>query len=174
MSRFDELIATVEAYQALAGENYDRIRSLAEEMRAGLCDYIGAADGICVHLVPPTGQFEPKPHGDQAFSQPPRGFRPLVPISFGLAVRVSKGEDWLRVSMECRKVGEAFIIEIEDGAEFEFSLPLRDQDLEPFQAHVFSHVINWFRENMERYEVGDYGTREIGFDFGDDINAQPA
>ena len=167
MSRFDELITTVEAYQALAAENYNRIRSLAEEMRAGLCDYIGAADGMCVHLVPPKGPFEPRPHGDQAFSLPPRGFRPLVPISFGLAVRVSKAE-------ECRKVGEVFIIEIEDGAKFEFRLPLRDQDPEPFHAHVFSHVLNWFQENIERYEVGDYGTREIGFDFADDINAQPA
>ena len=174
MSRFDELITTVEAYQALAAENYNRIRSLAEEMRAGLCDYIGAADGMCVHLVPPKGPFEPRPHGDQAFSLPPRGFRPLVPISFGLAVRVSKAEDWMRVSMECRKVGEVFIIEIEDGAKFEFRLPLRDQDPEPFYAHVFSHVLNWFQENIERYEVGDYGTREIGFDFADDINAQPA
>lgn len=174
MSRFDELIATVETYQALAAENYNRIRSLAEEVRSGLCDYIGASDGICVHLVPPTGAFEPKPHGDGAFSLPPRGFRPLVPIAFGLAVRVSQQADWLRVSMECRKVGEVFIVQIEDGAEYEFHLPLRDKDPEPFYEHVYSHVINWFAENIERYKVGDYGTRGIGFDFADDIKGHPA
>ena len=174
MSRFDDLIAMVETYQALAAENYDRIRSLAEEVRAGLCDYIGASDGICVHLVPPTGPFEPKAHGDGAFSLPPRGFRPLVPIAFGLAVRVSRRADWLRVSMECRKVGEDFIVQIEDGAEYEFHLPLGDKDPEPFYEHVYSHVINWFAENIERYKVGDYGTREIGFDFADDIKAHPA
>ena len=36
MSRFDELITTVEAYQALAAENYARVRQMAEEIRAGL------------------------------------------------------------------------------------------------------------------------------------------
>ncbi|KCZ61287.1 hypothetical protein [Hyphomonas chukchiensis] len=174
MSRFEELIATVETYEALAAENYNRIRSLAEEMRAGLCDYIGAPDGICVHLVPPQGAFEPKAHGDQAFSMPSRGFRPLVPIAFGLAVRVSKQADWMRVTMECRKVGDVFIIQIEDGAEYEFRLPLKDKDPEPFYEHVYSHVLNWFAENIERYKVGDYGTREIGFDFADDIKAQSA
>ena len=51
MSRFDKLIETVEAYQALAAENYDRIRTLAEEVRSGFCDYLGASDGVCVHLV---------------------------------------------------------------------------------------------------------------------------
>lgn len=169
MSRFDELVAVVDTYQALAKENYDRIRTLAEEVRQGLCGYLDAKDGVCVHLVPPTGPFEPKPYGDKAFSMPPRGFRPLGPIAFGLAVRVSRGTDWLRVSMECRKLGEVFMVRIEDGSEYEFRLPLKDADPEPFFEHIFTHVLRWFAENIERYQDGDYGTREIGFDFADDM-----
>ncbi len=169
MSRFAELITTVETYQELAKENYDRIRTLAEEVRVGMSEYLDAKDGVSVHLVPPMGPFEPKPYGDGAFSMPPRGFRPLGPVLFGLAVRVTRGTDWLRVSMECRKLGDTFIVRIEDGAEYEFSLPLREADPEPFYAHIYNHLIKWFAENMERYREGDYGTREIGFDFADDI-----
>ena len=88
MSHFDELIETVEQHQKLADENYKRIRTLAEELRDGLCAFMDARDGVCVHLVPPGGDFKPKEYGDRAFSIPPRGFRPLGPIAFGLAVRV--------------------------------------------------------------------------------------
>ena len=48
MSRFEELISTVSRYQTLAAENYTRVRSLAEELRAGLCAHIGMKDGVCV------------------------------------------------------------------------------------------------------------------------------
>ena len=44
MSRLDKLVETVETYQALAAENYDRIRGLAEQIRGGLCDYIGMGE----------------------------------------------------------------------------------------------------------------------------------
>lgn len=169
MSRFDELIDAVETYQDLAAENYKRIRGLAEELKDGLCNYLDAKDGVCVHLVPPAGAFEPKPYGDHAFSVPPRGFRPLGPVAFGVAVRVSRGTDWLRVTMECRKIGDSFVVQIEDGAEYEFDLPLTDAAQEPFYAHIYEHVFNWFAGRIERYKEGDYGTREIGFDFADDV-----
>ncbi len=174
MSRFDNLIETVEAYQVLAAENYDRIRSLAEEIRSGFCEFLGASDGVCVHLVPPAGPYKPKAHGDAAFSIPPRGFRLLEPISFGLAVRVSHGTDWLRLVMECRKIGDKFKIQIEDGSQYEFSLPLKDADPEPFYEHLYQHILLWFSDRIERYKEGDYGTREIGFDFADDIKASQA
>lgn len=165
MSRFEELIATVETYQALVEENYTRIRRLAQEVRGGLCDYIGAPDGICVHLVPPTGPFEPRAYGDLAFSIPPRGFRPLGPVAFGLAFRVSKNADWLRLRFECRKAGDEFLVGIEDGAEYTFHLPMQEGDSEPFYAHIYEYILGWFRENIESYKEGDYGTRGIGFDF---------
>ncbi len=174
MSRFDRLIETVETYQALAAENYDRIRTLAEEVRKGFCNYLQSGDGDCVHLVPPAGQFEPKSYGDKAFSVPPRGFRLLGPISFGLAVRVSRGQDWLRLGMECRKIGDTFVVQIEDGSEYEFRLPLADADPGPFYDHLYNHILLWFSGRIERYKDGDYGTREIGFDFADDINVPQA
>ncbi len=174
MSRFDELVETVETYQALAAENYDRIRTLAEEVRSGFCHYMNPTDEVCVHLVPPTGPFEPKAHGDAAFSLPPRGFRMLGPIAFGLAVRVSRNQDWLRLTMQCRKIGDTFLVQIEDGSEYEFRLPLTEADPEPFYEHLYNHIRLWFVDHIERYRDGDYGTREIGFDFADDINVRQA
>ncbi len=168
MSRFDKLIKTVAHYQELASENYTRVRTLAEELREGLCAHIGSKDGVCVRLVPPAGQFEPKDYGDRAFSVPPKGFRPLGSILFGLAIRVSTGTDWMRVTMECTKIGESFIIQIAGGQEYELSIPLKDTDPEPFYDHIFDHVLNWFETQIERYEAGDYGSREIGFDFSRD------
>ena len=165
MTRFDDLIATVEAYQALAGENYARVRQLAEEVRAGLCDYIDASDGVCVQLVPPHGDFQPKAYGDQAFSMPPRGFRPLGPIAFGIAVRVSRGADWIRVTTQCQKIGDHFILDIQGGESFKLSLPLTKDDSTTLFEYVYKHVLNWFQSKIDQYEQGEYGTREIGFDF---------
>ena len=165
MSRFEALISTVATYQKLAAENYSRVRALAEELRAGLCGYIGAFDGVCVRLVPPAGPFEAKDYGDQAFSIPPQGFRPLGAILFGLAFRVSTGTDWMRVTMECQKIGDTFIVHIVGGEEYELSLPLKDNDTEPFYNHIYQHVLNWFEDQIHRYQAGEYGRREIGFDF---------
>jgi len=156
MSKHAELLQSVEKYQALATENYDRIRKLAEEIDEGMCGFLSSSTGQCVHLVPPAGQFEPKPYGDQAFSMPPRGFRPLGPVAFGLAIRVTPGTDWLRVTLECRKVGDDFIVQIVGGDEYKSKIPL------------YRHVFDWFDDRIEQYEEGDYGTREIGFDFADD------
>ncbi|MEM6534704.1 MAG: hypothetical protein AAGA24_04745 [Pseudomonadota bacterium] len=165
MTRFDDLITTVERYQLLASENYLRVRSLAEELRGDLCAYIGSNDGVCVRLVPPMGAFEAKDYGDQAFSVPPTGFRPLGPIMFGLAVRVSRGTDWMRVTMECQKIGDTFTTRIADGKEYHLKIPLADNDPEPFFDHIYQHVMDWFSVQIDRYEAGDYGAREIGFDF---------
>lgn len=167
MAKFDDLIAIVEAHQVLAAENYDRIRALADDLRQGMCDYMGASTGVCVHLVPPTGPFKPKAHNDEAFSIPSRGFRPLGPVAFGLAVRVSKGTDWIRVTMQCHKVGDKFTVNILDGERYTFALPLAEQDTEPFYDHVYEHVQGWFQDSIERYKEGDYSSRDIGFDFAE-------
>lgn len=164
MSRFEDLISTVAQYQNLAAENYSRVRKLAEELREGLCAYIGAIDGVCVRLVPPAGPFESKDYGDQAFSVPPKGFRPLGAILFGLAIRVSTGTDWMRVTMECQKIGDDFIARIVGGEDYRLSIPLKENDPEPFYDHIYEHVLDWFKTQIERYQAGDYGGREIGFD----------
>ncbi|MEM9180531.1 MAG: hypothetical protein AAGA89_12495 [Pseudomonadota bacterium] len=165
MSRFEDLISTVAHYQALSAENYTRVRTLAEELRAGLCAHIGSKDGVCVRLVPPAGAFEAKDYGDQAFSIPPQGFRPLGAILFGLAVRVSMGTDWMRVTIQCQKIGDEFIAQIVGGEEYRLSIPLQENDPEPFYDHIYDHVLDWFKTQIDRYEAGDYGGREIGFDF---------
>lgn len=165
MSRFKDLLTVVETYQALASENYNRIRRLAEEVKAGLCAYLGAEDGVCVHLVPPDGPFEPRNYADHAFSIPPRGFRPLGPVSFGLAVRISAAQDWLRLVLHCRKTGDSFLVQIGDGPEYEFRLPIRPEDAGPFNAHIFDHIMDWFSQNIESYREGAYDSRSIGFDF---------
>lgn len=170
MSRFEELISTVSRYQTLAAENYIRVRSLAEELRAGLCAHIGMKDGVCVRLVPPAGPFEPKDYGDQAFSIPPQGFRPLGAIQFGLAIRVLGENDWMRVTMQCQKIGDEFIAQIVGGEEYRLNIPLADNDPEPFYDHIYEHVLEWFQTQIERYEAGDYGSREIGFDLSRGID----
>lgn len=165
MSRFTDLVSTVDHYQKLAAENYSRVRKLAEELRAGLCAYIESGDQVCVLLVRPSGQFEPKDYGEKAFSLPPKGFRPLGPILFGLAVKVSTGTDWMRVTMECQKIGDTFVTRIAGGEEYTLTIPLADHDPEPFYEHIYEHVVDWFQTQITRYEAGDYGQREIGFDF---------
>lgn len=170
MSRYKELISTVAHYQKLAAENYSRVRKLAEELRAGLCAFIDSGDAVCVLLVPPAGQFEPKDYGDKAYSLPPKGFRPLGPILFGLAIRVSEGTDWMRVTIECQKIGETFVTRIAGGEEYTLSIPLAENDPEPFYAHIYEHVTDWFQTQIDRYEAGDYGAREIGFDFSRDTD----
>lgn len=169
MSKHAQLLETVEKYQALAAENYSRIRKLAEEIDTGMCQFMNSSTGECVHLVPPMGQFEPKPYGDHAFSMPPRGFRPLGPIAFGLAIRVTPGTDWLRVTLECRKEGDDFIVQIIGGEEYKTHVPLADHDPNHLYELIYRHVFDWFDVRIDRYERGDYGTREIGFDFADDI-----
>ncbi|WP_084420849.1 hypothetical protein [Henriciella litoralis] len=165
MSRFDELKAIAKTYQDLAAENYARVRQLAEEVRAGLCDYLDASDGVCVRLVPPAGQFEPKDYGPKAFSIPPQGFRPLGPIAFGLAVRVSGGTDWMRVITQCQKIGDRFVLDIQGGDSFTLSLPLTKDDSSQLFEYVYQHLMGWFQTQIDRYETGEYGTREIGFEF---------
>ena len=167
MSNFNRLVDTVDTYQALATENYNRIRKLAEELADGLCGFMGATDGSCVHLVPPVGQFTPRAHGDEAFSIPPRGFRPLGPVAFGLAVRVSRGTDWLRVTIECHKTGDKFRVRLLEGKEYEIELPLADHNPDPLYQLIYDHVYDWFETRIKKYRDGDSGSREIGFDFAD-------
>ena len=166
MTRFEELIETVDGYQKRAGENYDRIRRLATDLKDGFCKYLGSGKGVCVHLVPPVGPFQPKTEIDKAFTIAPRGFRPLGPIAFGLAVRVTKETDWIRLAMRCHKLGERFTVYIEGGPTYTFQLPLAENDTTEFYDILFAHIKAQFTEAVERYDRGS-DARSMGFDFND-------
>ena len=140
MTRFEELIETVDGYEKRASENYDRIRRLATDLKDGFCQFLGTGHGVCVHLVPPVGPFQPKTEIDKAFTLPPRGFRPLGPIAFGLAVRVTRETDWIRLTMRCHKLGERCTVYIEDGPTYTFQLPLAENDPAAFYEILFGHI----------------------------------
>lgn len=172
---FDKLVDTATAYQMACDENYKRVRSLADEVCEGLQGWLGASDGVCVHLVPPAGAFKPMAHGDKAFSQPPRGFRQLEPIAFGLAVRVSRGTDWIRLAIICGKSGDKLSVGIVNGKAYRFSLPIKNEDPAPFYQHIYDHILSEFQDRLENYTDGAYGGRAIGFEFfEDETPANPA
>ncbi|MAK60077.1 MAG: hypothetical protein CMK09_03770 [Ponticaulis sp.] len=170
MSRFDELVETVAEYEKRAAENYDRVRRLAEDLKDGFCKYLSSGTGACVHLVPPAGPFKPMTDLNTAFSIPPIGFRPLGPILFGLAVRVSKGTDWIRVTMACHKLGEKFTVQLQDGPSYNFQLPLSDSNPDEFYEILFDHIHAQFKDAIVRYDQGS-DARSIGFDFTADTDA---
>lgn len=163
MSRFEELVEIVNAYQARAKENYDRIRTLAVDLKDGFCKFLGG-QGICVHLVPPVGPFKPATDLENAFTVPSRGFRPLGPVIFGLAVRVTHGTDWIRLVMHCHKLGEKFTVHIDGGPSYTFQLPLAEHDPTDFYELLLAHVRAQFTEAIDRYDRGT-DARSIGFDF---------
>ncbi|MAP96447.1 MAG: hypothetical protein CMK07_15990 [Ponticaulis sp.] len=172
MSRFEELVSTVADYQDRAKENYDRVRRLAEDLKDGFCGYLGSTTGACVHLVPPAGQFKPKTDLNTAFSVPPAGFRPLGPIFFGLAVRVTAGTDWIRLVISCHKQGEKFTVQIQEGPNYTFGLPLQDYDPSEFYDMMYQHILAQFTEAIERYDRGT-DARTIGFDFSEADTVAP-
>ncbi len=167
-TKFDILIERASEYQELAKENYDRVRRIANGIQSGFCKYLASTDGVCVHLVPAQGAFQPKEYGDEAFSMPPRGFRHIGPIAFGLAVRVTRGTDWLRTALICSKKGDFFEVSIVDGASHKFDLPFTDDDHQEFYEKLFDHIVHWLNEKIELYRDGDYSSRSIGFDFSDE------
>jgi hypothetical protein len=173
MSRADDLAKIVTRYRMLAAENYVRIRTLAEAIRDGFCTYLGSDGPPCVLLVPPLGPFEPRDYGDQAFSAPPKGFQPLGPIAFGLIVRVNQEGDWVRIAMRCFKEGETFRLEIAEGVDYNFRLPLEDTPPHEFLDALYAHLRDFFQSAVDRYESGIYGEHEIGFDIIERAAAQP-
>ncbi len=165
---FSRLVEISNQYGALSFKNYSIIRSFAERLRDGFCGYLNAGDGPCLFLVPPEGAFAPAAHGSSAFSVSGNGVLPLAPISFGLAVRVSGGSDWLRVVFGCAVEGSKLQIYIEGGANFDLDLPLDDEDVRALYQPIYRHIYDWFQDRVDQYEQGSYGSREIGFEI---INA---
>ncbi len=164
-SRYDSLADAAERYGRFSLDNYAQIRNVAESVSSGFCRYLSGGDPVCVYLVPPTGEWGPQAYQSGAFSVSGGGFLPLGSISFGLAVRVSRTGDWLRVVLTCTKKGPEMEIEIENGTTFALQLPLREEQLTKLYNILFEHLTVWFSQQADLYENGDYGDRAIGFEF---------
>jgi len=161
--RLDALFSVAHRYGELSFENYARIRSLAETLRDELCAWLSDR-GDCVYLVPPEGRFSAENYQSAAFSVAGKGYLPLKPISFGLAIRVSEDKDFMRLKMTCRKEGDSMFVRLEDGVEIRVPQPVTEDALLPLFEAVYQHVTDFFQDRIDDYDNGRYGTQEIGFD----------
>ncbi|MGB3455519.1 MAG: hypothetical protein WBG08_00235 [Litorimonas sp.] len=165
--RLQALFEVAQEYGDRSFENYARIRSLAETLRDEFCAWLSEEPG-CVFLVPPEGRFSAKNYQSAAFSVAGKGYLPLKPIAFGLAVRVSSDKDFMRLKVTCRKEGELMFVRLERGAEIKVPQPVdgavEDGALEPLFNAVYTHLLDFFQDRIDDYDNGRYGTQEIGFD----------
>lgn len=162
-SRLSEISKVAKLYGERSFDNYAQIRSVAEQIRDGLCIWLD--DGLqCVFLVPAQGEFGAQNYRSAAFSVSGKGFLPLEPISFGLAVNISGEGDYMRLVLTCRKEGEKMFVHIEDGDETEFTLPLDTDQLANFYGKIHKHLLDWFNDRVDHYDNGRYGNADIGFD----------
>lgn len=162
-TRFSMISKAANIYGERSFDNYAQIRSLAERIQEGLCAYM-QHDKKCVFLVPPQGPFASQNYGSGAFSVSGKGFLPLEPISFGLGVRVSDSGDFMRIVLHCRIEGSRIFMQVEENQNYDFPLPIKDVDIDACKEGLFQHLLHWFTDRVERYDHGNYGTTDIGFD----------
>ncbi len=162
-SRLSKISEAAQVYGERSFDNYAQIRSAAEQMRDGLCAWLDH-ENECVYLVPPEGPFSSQNYRSAAFSVSGKGFLPLGPISFGLAINISGEGDYMRLVMTCRKEGEKMFVNIEDGRAIELALPLQQTELAQFFEHIYTHLLLWFEGRVDQYDNGQYGNADIGFD----------
>ncbi len=162
MTKREEIAKAARIYGERSFDNYAQTRSVAENIRDGLCAYLDPK-GPCVFLVPPQGVFAAQNYRSAAYSVSGKGFLPLEPISFGLAVRISGEGDYMRLVLTCRKEGDCMYINIENNYNYELDLPATDKALEGLFETIYQHLLTWFEERVETYDNGNYGSNEIGF-----------
>ena len=162
-TRFQMISKAANEYGARSFDNYSQIRSLAEQVRDGLCQYLDSARE-CVFLVPPQGPFVSQNYGSAAYSVAGKGFLPLEPISFGLGVRVSESGDFMRIVLHCRKEGDHLYMQVEDDKTYDFDLPINKKEMHTCLEGLFQYLLHWFADRVDRYDHGNYGTSDIGFD----------
>ncbi len=163
LTRHDVLVGAAERYRTAAQANYDRVTTLAERVRAGLCGWLGAMDGTCVFLVPALGPYETRAYGEAAFSMRAKGFKSLDPILFGLAIRITREGDWFRLPVTARRDGPRLDFDIHDGPTLSLGIEPTDTELEAVFQAVHAHVLEFFQRGLSLYENGDYAGGEIGF-----------
>ncbi len=167
-SRIKTVFAAANAYGLRSFENYSLTRSVAEQIRDSLCDYLDH-EHKCVFLVPPSGPFGEQNYGSGAFSVAGKGFLPLEPISFGLGIKVSADGDFLRIVLQCRKEGEKIEVQVEHDKSYALPLPkdgesISKQALEAVREGLYQYILHWFTDRIDQYDDGNYGTTDIGFD----------
>ena len=162
-SHLDEIAAAAKIYGARSFDNYAQIRSASEAIRDGLCDWLDNGNQ-CVYLVPPQGAFTAQNYRSAAYSVAGKGFLPLEPISFGLAINISGDGDYMRLVMTCRKEGDKMFIHVDEGREVDLDLPLNDTQLIQFFENIHEHLLDWFEGRVDQYDNGSYGNNDIGFD----------
>lgn len=163
LTRLELLAKAAETYGDRSFQNYSQVRNIAETIRNAFCRFLDE-ERQCVYLVPPKGPFAAHNSGSAAFSVSGKGFLPLEPISFGLAVAISKEGDYMRVVLTCRKEGKNAYIGIEKGREFRLSLPIDDIELGALLEGIYEHVMDYFQDQIDSYDNGNYGSSDIGFD----------
>jgi len=162
-SHLDKIAAAAKIYGDRSFNNYAQIRSVAEAIRDGLCAHLDD-EKQCVYLVPPQGPFTAQNYRSAAYSVSGKGFLPLEPISFGLAVNISGDGDYMRLVLTCRKEGDKMFIHIDEGREADLNLPLQEAELILFFENINTHLLNWFEGRVDQYDNGNYGNNDIGFD----------
>jgi len=162
-SRLDKLAKAAEIYGERSFDNYAQVRSIAEQIRESLCDYL-SEDHQCVFLVPPQGPFNAQNYRSMAFSVAGKGFLPLEPISFGLAVNISGEGDYMRLVLTCRKEGDKMYVMMEDALTFEVALPMEKKSVNKINEALYQHLHSWFNDRVKQYDEGEYGSGDIGFD----------
>lgn len=162
-SKLKAVAAAAGIYGDRSFDNYAQIRSVAEQLRNGFCEWLDATKK-CVFLVPPQGPFTAQNYGSAAYSVSGKGFLPLEPLSFGLAIRISGSGDFMRLVLTCRKEGSRMHILVEDDTTYTIDLPVEDKSLIVCFEGLYKYLLNWFSERVDRYDNGNYGSNDIGFD----------
>lgn len=162
-TKLDGIIKAAETYGLRSFDNYAQIRSVAEKIRDGLCLWLDS-EAQCVFLVPPQGAFNAQNYRSAAYSVSGKGFLPLEPISFGLAVKISKQGDYMRLVLTCRKEGPRMFILVEGKNNYELTLPVKDHELNTFYEDIYAYIHHWFTDRVDQYDDGHYGSNDIGFD----------
>ena len=163
VTRLNDLSKAAQIYGQRSFDNYAQIRSIAEQIRDGLCAWLDSSQK-CVFLVPPQGAFKSENYGSAAFSVAGKGFLPLEPISFGLAVRISEDDDFMRLVMTARKEGERMFLSLDNGKMLALALPAQEAELATIFETLYEHLLQWFTHRVDNYDNGDYGSTDIGFD----------
>jgi hypothetical protein len=163
-SRLSAIWEAAETYGQRSFDNYAQIRSVAETVRDLFCAWLDNGDEPCVYLVPPEGPFEAQNYQSGAFSVSGKGYLPLKPISFGLAIRISEDKDYMRLVIHCQKEGDQMKVSIGKGRSTPLQLPIDETQLTPLFDRIYAHLLMFFKDSVDQYDEGNYGTSAIGFD----------